>query len=223
MEPRAATPDFWHDRWQRGEIGFHQAQVHDLLIKHWPRLNLPAGSEVLVPLCGKSRDMLWLASAGHTVTGVELSPIAVDDFFKEHGLEPETRTEGPFTVKSAGPITIWCGDFFALPAAALDRVGAVYDRASLVAFPAAAQSRYVRKLTDTLPADVPILLVSLAYPPGEIEGPPFSTPLSQVASLFGGTHSIALAEARDGLEMSQNLKARGLTALEEAVYVLRRR
>ena len=110
-----------------------------------------AGSEVLVPLCGKSRDKLWLASAGHTVMGVELSPIAVDHFFKEHGLQAEVRTEGPFTIKQSGPITIWCGDFFALPAAAVERVAAVYDRASLVAFPPALQSRYVRKLADTLP------------------------------------------------------------------------
>ncbi len=223
MDPRAATPDFWHARWQRGEIGFHQPDVHELLVKHWPVLNLRTGSEVLVPLCGKSRDMLWLASQGHTVTGVELSPIAVDDFFKENGLTPEARTEGPFTVKQAGPISIWCGDIFALPAAAMDRVAAVYDRASLVAFPGPIQSRYARKLTDTLPSDAPILLVSLAYPPDEMEGPPFSTSLSQVASLFGATHSIALAEARDGLEASPNLKERGLSALEEAVYILRRR
>jgi len=215
-------PNFWIERWQRGETGFHRAEVHDLLARHWPTLKLAPGSTVFVPLCGKSRDMVWLAAAGHKIVGVELSPLAVDDFFRDQRTEAETCAKGAFTVRSAGPFTIWCGDIFDLPAEAVRDVAAVYDRAALVALPPTLQRRYADKLANILPA-APILLTSLCYPEGEISGPPFSTPLAQVTALFGAGYEITIAESRDGLEESQNLKARGVTALEEVTYILRRK
>jgi thiopurine S-methyltransferase len=214
------TPDFWIERWQKGEIGFHQASGNDLLPRHWPSLGIPPGSTVLVPLCGKSLDMVWLAGQGYRVIGVELSPLAVDDFFREQGVEADTRTVGRFMVRRAGPITLWCGDIFELPAEAVRDVAAVYDRAALVAFPASLQARYVKTLRSLVPA-APILLISLSYPEGQITGPPFSTPLMQVAELFGVTHDIGIRETRDGLANSPNLRERGVTALDEAAYVLR--
>lgn len=217
------TSDFWIERWKKGEIGFHQAEVHDFLTRYWPRLRVARDGAVFVPLCGKSRDMMWLAAAGHRVIGVELSPLAVDDFFREQGIEAETRVVGPFVVRSAGPYTIWCGDFFSLPAEAAKGVGAAYDRAALVALPPSLQPRYAKKLADVLPVSAPILLTSLSYPEGQISGPPFSTPLTQVAALFGESYNIGIAETRDGLSQSQNLKARGVTELDEAAYILRRK
>jgi thiopurine S-methyltransferase len=217
------TPDFWLERWQSGDIGFHRSEVHDFLVKHWPRLTLPERGSVFVPLCGKSLDMVWLAGQGHRVIGSELSPLAVDDFFREQGIEAETRTVGAFVVRSGGPFTIWCGDLFDLPAEAVSDVDAVYDRAALVALPSGLQTRYAKKLTEILPASAPILLVSLHYPQGEISGPPFSTPLSTVAALFGDTHAIRIAETREGLEQSQNLKERGVSSLDESAYVLKRK
>jgi thiopurine S-methyltransferase len=47
--------------------------------------------------------------------------------------------------------------------------------------------------------------------------------LAQIAALFGETHAIRLAETRDGLEQSQNLKSRGVTTLDESAYILTRR
>ena len=217
------TPDFWLERWQSGDIGFHRADVHDFLVKHWPRLGLDASSPVFVPLCGKSRDMVWLAGQGHRVVGVELSPLAVDDFFREQGIEADTTTEGAFVVRTGGPFTIWCGDLFDLPVEAVSDVAAVYDRAALVALPSSLQARYAKKLMEVLPPRAPMLLVSLHYPQGEISGPPFSTPLSTVAALFGETHAIRLAETREGLDQSQNLKERGVSSLDEAAYILKRK
>lgn len=221
MDDTALTPGFWIERWQKGEIGFHQPEGNDLLVTHWPSLGAAPGSTVFVPLCGKSRDMVWLASQGHRVIGVELSPLAVDDFFREQGIEADTNARGAFVVRSAGPISIWCGDVFELPAEVTREVGAVYDRAALVAFPHSLQVRYARRLMEIIPAAAPMLLVSLAYPVGQIPGPPFSTPLMNVAELFAETYDIDVLESRDGLAASPGLKARGVTSLEETAYVLR--
>lgn len=214
--------NFWIERWKKDEIGFHREKVHDFLPRYWPSFGLAPQSAVFVPLCGKSHDMVWLAAQGHRVIGCELSPLAVDAFFREQDLVADVRPEGTLAVWSAGPFTIWCGDIFELPAEAVRDVAAVYDRAALVAFPPSLQIRYAETLLTLLPTKVPILLVSLAYPDGQINGPPFSTPRAQVDALFAEAHEIELAETRDGLDESQNLKARGATSLDEAAYILKR-
>ena len=44
---------------------------------------------MLVPLCGKSKDMLWLAAAWPQHTRQKLSETAVREFFEEFGVTPE--------------------------------------------------------------------------------------------------------------------------------------
>ena len=75
--------EFWLERWRTNQIGFHQTDFNARLMQHWPTLGVPNDARVFVPLCGKSRDMLWLAQQGHPVLGVELSPTAVEAFFAE--------------------------------------------------------------------------------------------------------------------------------------------
>ncbi|MCZ7593781.1 MAG: hypothetical protein M5U16_01845 [Hyphomicrobium sp.] len=145
-------PTFWRERWRNQEIGFHQPDFHALLQEHWPRLALPQGSPVFVPLCGKSLDMVWLAQQGHRVIGAELSELAVDSFFSERGLAPAMRQAGGFTIKSAGPYELWCGDVFEMPREAAGDVAGVYDRAALIALPPPLQGRYATKLKEIVPA-----------------------------------------------------------------------
>ncbi len=51
---------YWKNRWEKGNTGWHMDHVYSLLPKLWPQFNLPANAKVLVPLCGKSLDLLWL-------------------------------------------------------------------------------------------------------------------------------------------------------------------
>lgn len=74
-------PEFWH-KWESNQIGFHLPEVNPYLQRHWSQLTLPTQARVLVPLCGKSLDLLWLAGRGHPVLGVELSQKAIEDFFQ---------------------------------------------------------------------------------------------------------------------------------------------
>jgi thiopurine S-methyltransferase len=216
-------PDFWHERWQSKEIGFHQAAYHDLMQKHWPELGLGPGSQVFVPLCGKSLDMVWLAGAGHRVIGAELSRIAVEEFFAERSLAPQIEAAGGFSVYRAGPYEIWCGDFFELPRSALAEVEGVYDRASLVAFPPEMQERYAATLTGLMPERARMLLVTLDYDQSQMAGPPFAVSREQVRRLFGDRFAITEVAARSGIPKNPQFVARGLSSLEECVYVLRRR
>ena len=122
-------PGFWHERWERAEIGFHKQDINVHLQQFWHRLELRAGQRVFVPLCGKSLDLLWLAGEGHPVTGVELSPVAVEAFFHENELQPRRWREGAFEVWETDEIRILLGDFFALERRHVADCAGVYDRA----------------------------------------------------------------------------------------------
>ncbi|MFO1372075.1 MAG: thiopurine S-methyltransferase [Candidatus Competibacteraceae bacterium] len=216
-------PSFWHRRWQRAEIGFHQQEINAQLQRFWSRLELQPGQRVFVPLCGKSRDLLWLAGEGYPVTGVEISPIAVPAFFDENELQPRRWQEGAFEIWEADEIRILLGDFFALEPHHLIDVAGVYDRASLFALPPALRERYVRKLEALLPAGMRTLLVTLEYEQAVMAGPPFAVNEAEVRALYEPTHEVELLHTRDALGEESRWRERGLTWLLERVYRLAQR
>lgn len=213
-------PSFWQERWQQNQIGFHQEAINLHLQQFWPKLGIAPGHGVFVPLCGKSADMLWLRAQGYTVVGVELSPLAVQAFFAENGLPVTTRTQGRFTVYEAEGICIYCGDFFDLTADALEGVGAVYDRASLIALPPDMRPAYAAHLQRLLVAGSSMLLVAFDYPQQEMQGPPFSVEACEVRALYGDHCSIELIHSADILQQEARFRDRGVTRLQEKVYRL---
>lgn len=213
-------PAFWLERWQQNQIGFHQAEINAHLQDFWGVLGLAHGSLVFVPLCGKSRDMLWLRAQGHPVLGVEISPIAVNDFFRENGLAPQRRHEGAFERCTADGLEILCGDFFALTSAQLAAVAGVYDRASLIALPADMRARYAHHLQHILPAAAEILLITVEYPQAQMDGPPFSVHQAEVEQLYRERYAVTVLYTKDVLAENARFRERGLSALVEKVYRL---
>ena len=211
-------PDFWHERWQQGQTGFHQDRPTPLLERHWAEVFAPKGSRVLVPLCGKSLDLLWLAERGHRVLGVELSPIAVQQFFTEHRMTPTIHVTPNGTHYRAGAIEIVCGDAFELEASLLEACAAVYDRAALIALPPDLRRRYAERIHARLPSGCRGLLVTLEYPPGEKQGPPFSVDATEVDALFAADWSTELLERRDILAREPGFVAEGITALHTSAW-----
>jgi len=215
--------EFWLERWREGRTGFHRDAPMPLLLRHWPTLALPRGSRVLVPLCGKTLDMPWLAGQGHRVLGVELSPLAVAQFFAEQGLKP-VRHESPLGVHHvAGDIEIIEGDVFALDDTTLAGCSAVYDRAAVIALPPPLRARYASEVYARLPAGCRGLMITLEYPQHEVEGPPFSVGADEVAALFGGHWDVELLERSDILASQPGFRADGATALHTSVYRLQRK
>lgn len=212
-------PKFWHERWELNEIGFHQPQVHPLLAEHWHQLGIPKG-QVFVPLCGKTLDLLWLRQQGHAVLGVELSPLAVGNFFTEQSLPSSTYSMEELQVSESDGIKIVCGDIFDLKPNHLTQVEAVYDRAALIALPKDLQARYARHLMESMPHRPPILLITLEYDQTEMDGPPFSTSEQRVRELFAGEYQIETLATQEILDEIPGLKSKGLTRLTEIAYRL---
>jgi thiopurine S-methyltransferase len=213
-------PEFWHQRWQSGETAWHLTEINLHLREHWPRLGLGSGERVLVPLCGKTLDLLWLAGEGHRVLGVELSPIAVEALFRDSGLTPKVVDEPPFRRYRLDEIEVLCGDFFDLDASHLGGVGAVYDRASLIALPPDLRPAYVEHLERLIRPETRGLLITLAYDQAQMAGPPFAVREPEVQALFGLRFDIRRLANVDILAESANFRSRGLTSLREQVYAL---
>jgi thiopurine S-methyltransferase len=212
--------EFWLERWQQQEIGFHQDEVNPYLRQYWHELHVARTGTVFVPLCGKSRDMLWLREQGHPVLGVELSPIAVHAFFEENDRIPQHTADGRFDRCEADGFRILCGDFFDLDKQDLANVSAVYDRASLVALPLEMRSRYVQHLANIMPSATQILLVTFDYPQAEMPGPPFAVSASEVATLYRNHAEVRMLAQIDMLSQSPRFQQRGISRLHENIFLL---
>jgi thiopurine S-methyltransferase len=214
--------DFWHDRWQRNQIGFHQDAVSPMLAAHWKATGVSRDARVFVPLAGKSLDMAWLAARGHSILGVELSPIAVRDFFASQQLVPEVRATAYGQHHVAGPYELIVGDAFALDAEALADCQGVYDRAALIALPPGMRSAYLHDLYAALPAGCRGLLVTLEYPQAQKDGPPFSVDEAEVRAGLQQHWQVDLLERRDILAEDSGSVGEGLSALHTVAYRLQR-
>lgn len=181
----------WHERWQTGRIGFHLQQVNPLLVEHFPALELTPKSRVFLPLCGKSQDIVWLLSQGYEVIGIELSPIAIQQFFTELDITPTISTQGELRCYQAENLTLFEGDFFALNKAQLSTIDAIYDRAALVALPQTMRANYTQHLQQ-LSNHAPQLLISLDYGAEDISGPPFSVSSAEIQHHYAEHYAIHL-------------------------------
>jgi thiopurine S-methyltransferase len=192
-------PEFWRDRWDSGRIGFHLAKPNPRLVEHWKDVAAPSIRRVLVPLCGKSLDLAYLADQGLEVVGVELVEAAAQAFFAERGVVPDVTTVGPFTRYASGPIAILVGDFFEATAERLGGVfDAAFDRAALIALPPEMRARYVATLRSLLRPHAPILLVLLDH--GTPSGPPFAIREEEARALHADARVECLGRVDAGAE-----------------------
>ncbi len=207
--------NYWREKWAKGDIAFHQREANPALVDNLAKLGLPQGSRVFVPLCGKTRDIAWLLSQGYRVCAAELVETAVEQLFDELGMVPVITAEGAGRHYRAADVDIFVGDLFALSAAALGAVDAVYDRAALVALPPDMRERYAAHLSELTHAAAQ-LLVTFVYDQSLMSGPPFSVSRDEVRRHYANRHEVSLIASH---EVVGGLK--GQCAASEDVWLLR--
>jgi thiopurine S-methyltransferase len=209
--------EYWLNRWVENRTGFHLKGVNPHLERFWPQVAGATPGRVLVPLCGKSEDLRWLAERGHDVVGVELSPIAAKAFSAEQGIEFTETQEPPFTVFRGKQITFYAGDFFELGPETAGRLELLYDRAALIALPPAMRQAYAHHVRSLVANDGRGLLISLEYDTSNMEGPPFSVSGDEIRDLFTDSR-IAKLHEYDCLDEEPRFKERGVSWMREVVY-----
>ena len=208
-------PNFWHQRWAKNEVAFHEGKPNQLLTAYFHELSLAKGRRIFVPLCGKTRDIPWLLSKGYQVAGAELSQLAIEQLFMDLGLQPEITEAGELFRWRAQHLDIFVGDVFALSRNMLGSVDAVYDRAALVALPEPVRPRYAAHLME-LTHHAPQLLICYDYDQRAMDGPPFSIGNDEVARHYGATFDLRLLAS---VEVAGGLK--GKCPAKEKIWLLR--
>ena len=202
----------WQQCWRDRNTDFHQKTVNPHLIRFWPTLKVTG--RVLVPLCGKSLDIVWLAQQGHAVLGVELSSVAIRAFFRENHMQPVRKRTGQFTLWKHGKIEILCGDFFQLAKHELGEISGVYDRAALTALPEDLRRAYLAHLKEILSPACKVLLLTTE----DLEADEVSDAVSaEIASLYAPTFHIELAHVE---HFTEQIGANATGRVEHKVYRL---
>lgn len=212
--------EFWHERWAQDIIHFHQDQVNPYLQQYWSRLELDKGSRVFVPMCGKSKDMLWLLQQGYQVVANELSEKAVQAFFAEQNMHASLQQHDDYHVYTAADIQIWCGDYFTLQVEDVGVIDAVYDRAALIAMPTTMRQDYTRQMLQ-LAAHADQCLITLEYDENIMQGPPFPVFVQEINDHYAQNYHISRLYCEDVLKENQKFRERGLTYLSECLYLLK--
>jgi thiopurine S-methyltransferase len=221
--------EFWQQRWDANQIGFHEAKAHRFLVRFAKQLvpqGMPATAEprMLVPLCGKSLDLIWLRDAGFDVTGIEFVRLAAESFFSEQSLTPEISQTGALERFESPGLAIWVGDFFALATAPGAVFDAAYDRAALVALKPEDRARYAATLLGALAPSGRVLLITFVYEQAEMSGPPFSVKEQTVVDLFGQNCSLEKLADEEILDREYRFRERGIkTTLREQAWLLTKR
>jgi len=214
--------EFWEQRWHEGSIGFHLPEVNPYLVKYWPHLNVAKGATVLVPMCGKSLDMMWFVSQGLNVLGVECSQKAIKAFSDEQKLDLQAKQHRRFVAHHSPQLQMLEGDFFHLDTEDLAKVSAIYDRASLVALPDEMRRQYVELLAENLPEHVSILLVTIEYQQQLMSGPPFSVSSEEVDRLYKPHFSVENLYQQEVINEQPRFKQKGLDTMIERVFKISR-
>lgn len=202
----------WLERWEEGRIGWHEAGGNRGLRANWTA----SGRHVLVPLCGKTVDLLWLAEGGNHVTGVELSAIAAAGFFDDNGLAYRVDEGAALPVYAARdlPLRIVCGDFFRFDETGFD---AHFDRGALVALPPDQRSRYATHTLERLDPGALQCVVTVEYDATRASGPPF---VVEAAELLDHWPALELRDSYDDSEaMPPKFRAAGVTKLVEKIWM----
>lgn len=183
--------EFWQNKWKENQIGFHQAEFNPSLVKFWDDFTLGMNEGVvLVPLCGKSKDMLFLAEKGLKVIGIELSELAVEDFYQENKI----KFDKVGSLYKSDRIDIYCGDLFEITAKELGRVDYIFDRASIIALPIEMRQRYAKWLRSEAPR-ASMFVQTLEFDSND--GPPFSVDEEQLNLFYADSCDITRIQTKE--------------------------
>ncbi len=214
--------EFWLDKWTENSIGFHQSSYHPLLVKRIDCLETKGLEKtILVPLCGKTLDMIFLKEKGFKVIGSEFSEVACKDFFVENNIDFQMKTEGDFKVFESKMITLYCGDYFKLELT--NKASYLYDRAAIVALDPKDRQRYAQKHSDLLVPTAKALVLCFEYDQSKCEGPPFSVEENLVTKYFKNDFDIELIEDSEIEIGNPRMIKAGVSKASQKAYLLNRK
>lgn len=214
--------EFWLEKWDKDSIGFHQSKYHPVLESKISLLNIKGLEKtILVPLCGKTLDMIFLKEQGFKVIGSEFSQKACEDFFRENKIPFDIEKTRDFIIYKSEMITLYCGDYFKLK---LDqKISYLYDRAAIVALDPIDRERYAQKHGELLAPKGAALILCFEYDQSLCSGPPFSVEEYFVREYFESNFEIEMIEDNEIEIGNPRMKEAGVKKASQKAYLLNRK
>lgn len=211
---------YWQNRWRNRYTEFHRKGIRPELVKHWPQIEMAASKKVLVPMCGKSNDLLWLASQGHHVVGIEFMLVAIKQFFRENKLAYQReRTRYGYSYKSDN-LELVHADIYSLHAEFFSEFDGVYDGSALVTLPRDLRRNYVDQVYGNLKAACCGVLVSYEFSDAKLAGPPYPVYKSELDKSIGRYFRLNTVERKNIADDRPGLRRLGITVFDCVTYIL---
>ncbi|XP_060705960.1 probable thiopurine S-methyltransferase isoform X1 [Hemiscyllium ocellatum] len=223
-KPSDLTLEHWIASWEKQQIGFHLNEVHEMLKRHLDvMLNGRKQIRIFFPLCGKAVDMKWLADQGNTIVGVEISEIAIKQFFTEQNLsyiqEPVPGIPDAEIYKTPeGHITLFRGNIFDFSSSVAGQFDGIWDRGSLQPLNTSDRQRYSKLMITLMAKGCRYLLDTYVCTKTDFDGLPPKISESETRDLFGHACNIHLLDSTDKLIGKQKLF--GLEGFIEEVHLI---
>ena len=223
---------FWEEQcWSQGVTPWHLSQPHGFLTSNYNNLlhGQPASElRILVPLCGKSVDLIWLKNQGFgEVIGVEGVRRAIETFSSESEIPLLEGTYKNTDIKSFssedGRLCILMMDFFTLDHPTLNgSFDCVWDRASIVAILPEHRPLYAATMQRLLKKSFRYLMNTVEYDQNLMMGPPFSVPKSSIDSVFASfCRIVSLERSGDNTSGHQvSIKDQPMADMTRCLYLL---
>lgn len=238
----------WDDRWKTGRIAFHKTDVHASLRKYCDDYILESiiggGAKILVPLCGKTVDMVYLSQKRPVgeVIGIDGIPKSIKEFITENPelniieqpLPPSTTTATTTNVETTvvqkyqgDKISLYVNDFFNVTLQDIGNVpvDGIWDRGSLVAIEPSLREQYVQQISQFIKKpNGKYLLVAVVR--STTAGPPYSIDQAEVQRLFGKQDWVDSIQLLDSHAMPSSSYYEMITSywrlgsIKEEVYII---
>ena len=170
----SAQPDFWSQRYDSGRTPWQLDYVPKQLGAFIRAL--PVGARVLIPGCGGDwRTIRAFREAGHNVTAIDFSPVAVEQ-----------------AGKALGEFEVILGDFFTYDFGSM-RFDIVYERTFLCSLPPRFWKNYVTRVAQLLQPKG--MLVGFFLYGEESDPPPYPLSEATARKLFTGRFELIRTEA----------------------------
>ena len=195
--------EFWSETfWSTGNLPWHLKEPNEFLVRHLDKLlngRKPQDITILVPLCGKSIDLLFLKNQGLNIIGVEGNRLPINEFSRESGISFKQTTAAGVIVHESedAKLKIIQADFLTLNIPELEgNIDCVWDRAALNAIQVDHRDLYFQTMQRYLKASFRYLLSAYEYDASKGIGPPYSLPYSDVCQMFQDNAQIQKLEEK---------------------------
>ena len=202
------------------ETAWHRKYVSPMLIKHYHEFTSGRRNRrILVPLCGKSLDMIWLADQGHTVFGVEMIRKAIETFFEEKKITIRRKHRAYFS--RGYLILIECSIFDLSREVYHNKFDCIWDRGACTVITVMNEARlrqYVDVLLTSLQSDERYFVRTFRCESGKNEGEWVShLPEDKLLELYGDRCEVGLVE-QDNIKNDPALLETYATAPQQSIF-----